>query len=288
MWIHVPPEFCPSAQAGEDLNSDLASSCQALAQSATLRGKSLPARSWQRACEKVSFVKPLSGRILPHSTAQDGVERWISSLRDTPASPSASSGSARGSQTSDTSGLTSAESSASVAPEQSSARTWRITSRSGSKMLAENYEKWATLSRQAYSRRVRWALRTIGRGFSFWGTPLANPSGRGQFKKRNKRKLEDVVAWWIWEYSRRVPKQESDGTPLSKKTIRLNPVFATWLMNWPRGWTSPGLNTGSCNFTSWETASSQHVQRMLSLYFAHGWQSELTEDGSEDISLVFS
>lgn len=71
---------------------------QDFAQSVTSRGRHMPLRYWQRAWKKGGWIRHLSGATLPHSTAQRGVDAWISSLRESRASRSPAPGSSEGSK----------------------------------------------------------------------------------------------------------------------------------------------------------------------------------------------
>lgn len=88
MWIHVPSTSCPSVpEAADSIEASIWRS-EMLARSVTSSGNLTPARSWRAAWKKATWTTRLFGRILKPSTAEDGVERWISSLGATPASHS--------------------------------------------------------------------------------------------------------------------------------------------------------------------------------------------------------
>jgi hypothetical protein len=61
------------------------------------------------------------------------------------------------------------------------------------------------------------------------------------------------------------------GEKSSKLSRLLNPLFVTWLMNWPLGWADVSAPVGSTSFDCWAMASSLRVQLLLSLYFSQGW-----------------
>ena len=70
----------------------------------------MPPPRWSRAWRTGGWIRLLSGTTCSASTAEDGVGRWISSWRDSPASPPRSPGDAAAWETRAGSGLTSPES----------------------------------------------------------------------------------------------------------------------------------------------------------------------------------
>jgi len=86
VWIHIPSEFYPSVAESEESSLDSSWLFPLLEQSVTSRTKPLRAASWKRACKTKPWMKRLFGRILKPSMANHGVEKWIASLEDIPAS----------------------------------------------------------------------------------------------------------------------------------------------------------------------------------------------------------
>ena len=78
MWIISTAS--PSAPASVALTWESDERFQMLERSATWRGKPSPAKSWQRRAKPGSWIKLLCSRICEPSTAQRGVDKWISSL----------------------------------------------------------------------------------------------------------------------------------------------------------------------------------------------------------------
>ena len=72
MWIYIPG-CSPSAPGSGGLTSESDWRFQALARSATWRGKRSAASSWSRRCKPGSWIKRLSGRISEPSMAARGV-----------------------------------------------------------------------------------------------------------------------------------------------------------------------------------------------------------------------
>ncbi len=86
MWAYVPSTFCLSAPAAADSSSDSEWRSEALASSATWRGKDMPSKYWHHAWKKGGWTTRLFGRMPRPSTAEDGVASWIASLEGTRAS----------------------------------------------------------------------------------------------------------------------------------------------------------------------------------------------------------
>lgn len=98
-WLFVP------GLAG--LNSASGSWSPITAPSVTWRGKPLARRSWSRVWQTAPFIRHLCGTTYSPSTADAGVDAWISSLPASPVSRGARPASARASRTSGGSGPTS-------------------------------------------------------------------------------------------------------------------------------------------------------------------------------------
>jgi hypothetical protein len=128
---------------------------------------------WQKKWKQASWLRVLSGMICTHLMASRGVDSWISSRLDCPASPSVSPARERATKTSDTSGPSSSESSEKCLPPWSSSRTSQ-PSLLGFDLSERNYATWVTSLRLDYSARQKLALRTRGSGSSVshsWPTP---------------------------------------------------------------------------------------------------------------------
>jgi hypothetical protein len=145
---------------------------------------------------------------------------------------------------------------------------------------------------------MKWARRTLGGGSSFWGTPrVGGGGGVGNLRTKKKGRLEDQIAEWDMEngitaqlqkkmattgmnFSPLPQPKSNAGAKSSNKgqdtSLAIGPNFAEWLMNWPPQWTVPMTKLDKTKFASWEMASSQRVQRMLSAYCATGWKEELS------------
>lgn len=170
MWLYVPSNSLPEA---EDSPSDWKLS--ALARSVSWRGKLSPPRLWCARWSKVAWLRALSGRMSPPSTANRGVESWISSLAaspvrtcPTPGSEQASTGSGRGS------GLSSLGSWARYDPATSSWRTSQLSLLEGLTESSETWPRWGSMRSGVVWARTTPELPTVESGSSSWPTPSAS------------------------------------------------------------------------------------------------------------------
>lgn len=142
-------------------------------------------------------MTPLFGRICEPSTAERGVESFIASLRATPASPSVWPGRCSARQTLATFGLTLPESSAKSSRPSSSSKMLQTTFDWDSGKLETSYGEWATALSRDFSRRLKSALRSLGRDFSLWPTPTADPNRNATVKyKQGGTSLPPAAEMW--------------------------------------------------------------------------------------------
>jgi hypothetical protein len=108
MWLYLPSTISPSAPASEcstkasDLHASILASASELP--VTSKGKLLRPASLQRLWKRGALTRLRSGLTSPPSTLDRGVAEFIASLPASPASPTASPESAKGSRTNDGSG----------------------------------------------------------------------------------------------------------------------------------------------------------------------------------------
>lgn len=197
MWLHVPTMSSGSAPASEGSSLESASRDQALAVSATWRGKSLPPRGWSRVCRTGPFTRLLSGLTLPPSTASLGVESWIASLRATRASQTASPERASGKTTTAGSSTTSSGSSTKYGLLVSSARTSLGMRTDSSRPSSRHWKEWVTALRLEYSQRAAPEPVTSASASSSWPTATANMvTGAGSNGRDGGDNLQTAVATW--------------------------------------------------------------------------------------------
>ena len=174
-WLYVP--------AGEGWNLGSPSPlAERIAPSVTSNGKFLLAPGWSRKWKKGGYIRLLSGTTLLPSTADAGVDAWISSLRDSPASPSAQPGSATPTPTTGTSGRMSGGLSSGRRRLSSFWRTsqplFQLDNGTGDRPTwwsETSWSDWVTALRRRSSRHRMLAHRTSGNGSLSWATPTGHP-----------------------------------------------------------------------------------------------------------------
>lgn len=255
MWLYVP---CLSVLGSEALTSD---SMNGVELWATSSGKpSLRPVSW-RGWKTRLWILRLSGTISRRSMAERGVEAWISSLRDTPASRSLSQGSEQERTTLATSGPTSLGSSLRLSLLWSSLRTSRGTSRSVSRKSSLKFPRWGSMRSGVASEQVKWEPPTVGRDSSSWPTATAlsygtNKGGSAGRVGPNRPSLETLVKGWATPTSRDWKSDDpaqspNHSPPLGRQVLQtelagkrgssgavLNPCFVEALMGFPPSWTA--------------------------------------------------
>ncbi len=224
MWLHIP-ESCRYAAALPVLTWASEQHCQALASSVTWRGKPSAWRTWSKRCGKVSWMKHLSGTMLLPSTASRGVAVWISSLAESPASPTALPADRLALTMSETCGQPLLESLGKSNPLGCSWKTSRDSSPSlpgfGESQTA--WKDWVTQLRRRCSLLRDRLARAIGESeCSFWPTPTArDPKGRDP-KRASGPSLPQLCH------------------DLGRLDLAKSARFRETLMGWPIGWTAFG------------------------------------------------
>ncbi len=205
MWIHLPSTCCPSAPATADSTSPSSWLCRTLARSCTWRAKSLPAKSWSRACARVGWMTRRSGLICEPSTATLGVGAWIASLRASPARTSPRPARGRGSRRARAAD-SSSTSCASFARYDLDTSSWKTCQRSlfeDSTSFSGRWPKQGTMRSGCVSRRRKWAPPTAASGSSCWPTPQTaetdsvEPRPSREATNRKTEYLGRTVQQWI-------------------------------------------------------------------------------------------
>lgn len=168
MWLHLPPSRSAPASECSTLDFDLPSM---LARSCTLRGKSLPSKSWSRVLRTGRFTTlrsiPTSQRLTPGH-----FEASTSSPAGSPASRSASPGLEPGTPTNEPSPRMCCGSRASACRPWCSSKTFLPGfSPDTPESLSVDFKTWATASRRrCLSARRTSAHRIDASGCSSWPT----------------------------------------------------------------------------------------------------------------------
>ncbi len=177
-WLYVP------GLEASSLGSR--SPSQTIAVSVTSNGKPSPRPPSWPGWKSRPWIRHLSGTTLPPSTAERGVERWISCLLATRANPSRRQAGGEASRTNGTYGPTSPASSARSSPRPSSWRTSPATYVWDSTRSSQTWERWVTGLQRDCSARLKLARAIGASGSSVW--PTANATdGKGASQPMGRR-----------------------------------------------------------------------------------------------------
>jgi hypothetical protein len=182
MWI-IPNNLSdtyPSVLDTKDLGLHSDEFSQASEKSLMWRGKHGPSRTWRTRWKRESYIQHLSGRTLRHSHSDSFVERWTSSLEDSPVPLSVLLGVAREYPMNGTSTHSSAQGSGSASQQLSFSKTSPESSqqelpmeRPFSNMSSKTWKAWVTQQRQESLARKKLAHLIEETGYSYWPTPRA-------------------------------------------------------------------------------------------------------------------
>lgn len=173
-WLFVP--------GAADLKPHSTSCSQNIAPFVLSKGKLTPQPPSWPGWKKRGWARVLCGMTLPPSTLCRGVDSWISSLRDTRASHSATPENAREKMTLAISGLLSSGIFALLCPPSSFVKTSQLTLPGVSMPSGETLSELATRLRLESSARRKLARHIFESGFSFsdnWRTPNCTDSKDG-------------------------------------------------------------------------------------------------------------
>lgn len=294
-WLFVPSTASDCAPVSGDWNSGCTSPSPDIAVWVTSSGTLAPRPfSWSGWSTR-PYLRRLSSTICDPSTADRGVEAWISSLRATRASHSARLAGSVGRTTLATSGPRWLGSLTKSDPDAWSWRTSKATSGSASGRSAPTWSGWVSGLQRAYSERSKRARRSFGLDCSLWPTPTA--SGHGQRssielapaafkwrKENSQEQLSQVAAtvFWVRRMIRALGLNPGDQVrgrtdlpgsfpptrlilqswSVSSSPIpRLNPRFVEWLMGLPAGWTD--ASSSVMGFSRWERRMRTALSMML-------------------------
>ena len=200
MWLYVPQGYSPSAPEPADSTSALEWRTKELERSVTLNETHSRSPIWSRRWKRASWTKHLFGAILPPSIAALGVERWIGSLQESPASPTASPADDVEERTTATSGPTPDESSKRSDPALSSWKKLQDSLSISTDSQGQTLEDWVTRIRSEFSARERSGVLRAVSASLLWRTPTASDGDGGVMEVREgadaKLKLRDQSANW--------------------------------------------------------------------------------------------
>ena len=208
-------------------------------------------RTAERSCfdakKKATYLRSLSGMTYEPSTAQRGVDAWISSLRASRASRSVRRENGRERPTSATCGPKPSES---LTMYDRSSRSWKTFQAS---LLADTLEPFSgILPKQGMMRsgvcweRTMLAPRTEGSGSGSWPTPTERDWKDGKYCPNVPvNSLLGRAVWatpnardWKGAPDRACRERGGRRSSLPAEVDgSLNPTWVEWLMGWPSGWT---------------------------------------------------
>ena len=179
MWI-IPKNLHTSRYVADmkGLGVDCEQFSQISEKSLMWRSKPTASPTWSKRWKRVSWIQHLSSLILKPSHTENFVERWTSSLGDSPVSLSQMRERVAELKTQDICSLTSETESGSANLELFSSKMLKELSQQKqprenrfSTMSSENWKDWVISQRQEYSQRVKLAHLTKEKGSSSWATP---------------------------------------------------------------------------------------------------------------------
>ena len=241
----------PSVLDLKELGLDSDEFSQVSEKSLMWRSKHSPSRIWSRRLKRESWIQRLSTRMLRASHSDSFVERWTSSLEDSPASLSVLLGTNREQTMNDTSTHSSAQGSGSASQQLSFLKMFLVSSAQNSpaekvfsNMSLETWNRWVTQQRQESLARKRFAHLIEETGYSSWPTPRAVDarSANQPHKDRGVKPiahLNAAVKQENWttptqDTSERSKNYAQGGTPLSKQVNQEN-----WGTPTSRDWKGP-------------------------------------------------
>lgn len=264
-WLFVPESAASKSASAEP--------CPGTEHWCTWRGKPMRPQSWRRAWVTEGWMRLLSGMTLSPSTAQRGVDMWMSSQLGSPASPGPREEPARRPTTTGGSGPSSPASFATFDPsEQSSWRTSRAWRSGGSTTFSGTWPKRGSMLSGGCIELSMSGLPTDGRGSSssptdqtsltdffaqprdetpgqmfyptVWPTPVTTDAfgaARHTSTQPGCMALTDAMRLFLSfqaeldPSSRRLHARQEDGEDSSMQAV-LYPPFVEALMGYPLGW----------------------------------------------------
>lgn len=254
MWIICTP--FPSVPAEGASTWVYPSQSQDYERSAGLNGSPLQSKSWLRAWKRNRWLRRLSGRTCEPSTANRGVESWISSLVVTRASRSVSPVNVLDRMILDTCGPTSLASLMKWNQQSVFSRTCPVTCRLDSTKWQKTWKQWISQLRRACLTRKKYVLHKKDYAYSFllWRTPTSFDHKIGSaLPLRSDRQI--VLAHQVQRWAIRFPRR-STTTWHGARSLRINTRFTAWLMGWP----PITQDSAVCSATAW----CRYRQRMRS------------------------
>lgn len=205
MWI-IPKNLHTSRYVADmkGLGVDCEQFSQISEKSLMWRSKPTASPTWSKRWKRVSWIQHLSSLILKPSHSESFVERWTSSLGDSPVSLSQMQERVAELKTPDICSLTSETESGSANLELFSSKMLKELSQQKqprenrfSNMSSENWKEWVITQRQEYSQRVKLAHLTRESESSSWATPnvCGNHNRKGASKTSGDGLSTQAKSW---------------------------------------------------------------------------------------------
>ena len=283
MWI-IPNNLSdtyPSVLDTKDLGLHSDEFSQASEKSLMWRGKHGPSRTWRTRWKRESYIQHLSGRTLRHSHSDSFVERWTSSLEDSPVPLSVLLGVAREYPMNGTSTHSSAQGSGSASQQLSFSKTSPESSqqelpmeRPFSNMSSKTWKAWVTQQRQESLARKKLAHLIEETGYSSWPTPRT-VDARSANQPRKDRGVKPIahlnaaVKQENWptpttDTAERTENYAQGGTPLSKKVKKEN-------------WMTPE----ALNHTGYQVSGGKRIPRLGAQVNQENWPTPTTAEAGK-------
>ena len=176
MWIHAPSLIFQPVQELAELNSE-SERLSLLEQFCTWKSKPVSRESWRNIWKTNSSIRRLSGILYQRSSVNRGVEKWISSLPDSPAHLGLLRVSEEGPTMNEISGQTSPDLSESSGFQFSLGKMFMESTATTTTPYDPNFERWVSRLRREFSLRKRSAHLIRESGFSLWPTVTQDAVG---------------------------------------------------------------------------------------------------------------
>ena len=258
VWLYLPESL--------DLISELESPSHLREPFVMSRGKPMPLQSLCRKWKKGGFIRLLSGLMLSHSTADLGVEKWISSLPDSLVNPGLRLENSRKQMMKDGFGKILNGSFARFDLNTSSWKMFQVSLTGELVTFSDRWPREGSMLNGVVSKRPKLGqtIKEIGHLFSpivpkedvlFPTISVMDSSQDGTMIRKVARESLAKGGWrgislplCVNLYpTPLVTDSKNNGGPGSQKRHspqlnaivggKLNPQWVEWLMGWPIGWT---------------------------------------------------
>ena len=286
MWIHIPLAY---VQDTEESNWDSSQSCHELEQSATWKTKSVRAKSWEHVLETESLTMLLSGLTLEPSMRKLGVEKYISSLEDSPVNRIQLQEENEEQTIQENCQEKSYESQKNSDAQLSFWRTLKQSNDSIGTTSDLNFTDWDTKLKKEYSVRKKLVHHTDAGGFSYWPTMTTqeyphldmkvNEKGRRESKKGktdHSLNLQDRARMHNW----RTPTSTETAGGVKDFTQKIGKTGHTAqfrLRDQVVAWPTPA----SRDWKGMDSPGKQNPAKDPELYLSIRPDQTIHEDGSE-------